>query len=294
MDNACHSMGVFERVLSMMNKVFFTAVASLTALGAVLGNAAAASLEEIQERGVLRVAVASLSPFVIKDKDGNFTGFEIDATALLAESLGVDVEYVEKPFCELVDAVIEDEADMIASGFSNTPARRRVLDFSLPYHDTEYFLVIDKRKIKDAKTLRGLNRSDVTIGYQEGGVSGDVATGDFAGASLESFSSFAEIIAALKAGEIDGAVMFAPYQDIARKIKRYDYTVPHRNALTRTIEAYAIEKGNEDLRNALNGWVIERDLEDYWDDLEEKWFDPDNASVGKRPPYECPAKVPTG
>lgn len=271
--------------------------ALLTALAAfsLTGLAHAGDLQEIKESGKLRVAVANLSPFVIADGEGGFTGFEIESMTALAEHLGVTIEYVEKPFCDLVDAVIEGEADMIASGFSNTPRRRNILDFSLPYHDTEYVVVVRKDKSKRAKkSLRSLNSKTMSIGYQEGGVSSDVAKGDFSGADLKDFSSFAEIVDALKAGDLDGAVMFSPYEELMIRNKDPKFVVPHDFALTRTIEAFAVDKGNEALRDELNAWVIARDLDGYWDELEDKWFDPDNVQVGARPPYECPSKIPAG
>lgn len=270
-------------------------VLSLCALGLMAGEAAAADLDEIKERGVLRVAVASLAPFVISSK-GELSGYEIDSTKALADHLGVDVEYIEKPFCELADTVVQGEADIIASGYSNTEARRRILDFSLPYHDTEYYLVISKRAAKRAKTMRGINRDDITIAYQEGGVSGQVAHGEFGGADLEGFSSFSEIIEALKGGKVDGAVMFSPYQEYVDdlKLRGIEYMVPHKFALTRTIEAFAMEKGAEDLRDALNEWVISRDIAGEWEALEEKWFDPEKADDSNPPPYACPATIETG
>ena len=254
--------------------------------------AAAADLAEIRERGRLRVAVANLTPFVVKNADGTFSGFEIDQTRALAAHLGVEVEYVEKPFCELADAVVEGEADLIASGYSNTPARRRILDFSLPYHDTEYYAVVARDTARAAKTLRGLNRRDIKIGYQRGGVSADVAAGDFPGADLKGFDSFADIVAALAAGEIDGAVMFAPYDEIVKKLEGRRYVVPHEFALTRTIEAFAVAQGADELRDALNAWVIERELEGYWEGLEKTWFAPDKAVAGAPAPHACPGTIP--
>ncbi|MEE2692227.1 MAG: ABC transporter substrate-binding protein [Pseudomonadota bacterium] len=260
--------------------------------GAMFGGAAAADLAEIKERGALRVAVANLTPFVIKGADGTFSGFEIDSTRALAEHLGVSVEYVERPFCELAEAIVEGEADIIASGYSNTPARRRILDFSLPYHDTEYYAVVEKGVAKQAETLRALNRPDVKIGYQRGGVSGDVAAGDFAGSDLKGYDSFAAIVEALGEGEIDGAVVFSPYDELARKIDGRRFVIPHEFPLTRTIEAFALQQGADDLREALNEWVIASDLKGYWKSLERKWFDPANAELGAPAPYACAGTVP--
>lgn len=263
----------------------------LSALCFIAG-ADAADLEEIKERGTLRVAVAALSPFVIKADDGALSGFEIDSTQGLAAHLGVDVEYVEKPFCELAEAVLSGEADIIASGYSNMPERRRLLDFSLPYHDTEYFVVVTKRKAKEAKTLRGMNRKDIAIGYQHGGVSGMVAHGEFPGSDLKGFSSFTEILDAMEAGEVDGAVLFEPYLEMAEEIDGKNFVTPHEFALTRTIEAFATDKNSDALHEALNEWVIGRDLEGYWDDLEEKWFSDEYAIASAPPPHACAAETP--
>ncbi len=264
--------------------------ASLLGFGAAL----AADLAEIEARGSLRVAVSPLSPFVIKSDDGKYTGFEIDAVGDLAARLGVDVELVETPFCELADAIVNGEADIIASGYSNIASRRAMIDFTLPYHDTRYMLTLSKKAMKRAKTLRGVNRDDITIGYQKGGVSETVATGEFPGAALKAFSSFPEIVEALREGTIDGAIVFSPYQETARKMKDRDYRVVNKYPLTRTIEAFGMARDADDLRNAINAWIIERDLKGYWDDLEEKWFDPENLTVGDAPAEACKALTPTG
>lgn len=256
--------------------------------------AISADLQEIRERGTLRVAVAPLSPFVIKGQDGVLTGFEIESTTALGEKLGLEIEYIEKPFCDLAEAVISGEADMIASGFSNTQNRRRLLDFTLPYHDTEYFVVVDRKKSKAARTLRGLNNKKVAIGYQHGGVSGMVAQGEFPGANLKGFSSFAEILDALERGTINGAVLFAPYTDMARDIKAFKYRIPHDFALTRTIEAFATDQESDELHEVLNAWVIEQDLAGFWDALEEKWFSDANAIQSAPPSEMCAAATPAG
>ena len=263
-------------------------------MGAILalcGNVAAADLDEIKDRGVLRVAIANLSPFIVTHADGTLDGYEIESTRALGEHLGVAVEYIEKPFCELAEAIINDEADIIASGYSNTQTRRRILDFSLPYHDTEYYVVVEKKAAKTAKSLMGLNNEAIAIGYQEGGVSGMVARGEFSGSDLQNYSSFTEMMDALREGDLDGAVLFAPYTEWARKLKGRDYIVPHDFPLTRTIEAYALQQDADDLREALNAWVIEKDIEGYWRALEDKWFNPETAEISAPPPHACPGVV---
>lgn len=270
-------------------RFLFSVLASIVC---ALAQVSAGELDAVKERGTLRVAVAPLSPFVIKDENGDLSGFEIDSTTALAEHLGVEIEYIEKPFCELAEAVLSGEADMIASGFSNMPERRRLLDFSLPYHDTEYFVVVTKSAQKRAKTLRGLNRKDISIGYQLGGVSGMVANGEFPGADLRGFSSFTEILDAMKTGAIDGAVLFQPYLDMAKDISERKFRIPHEFALTRTIEAFATDQKSDTLREALNEWVILRDIDGFWDELERNWFSDAYAIASAPPAHACAASVP--
>lgn len=272
-----------------MFRLLFTALLLVAAQPAL-----SADFVEIKQRGTIRVGIAPLSPFVIKAPDGTFSGFEIDSTTALGEKLGVDVEYIEKPFCELAESVLSGEVDMIASGFSNTQDRRRLMDFSLPYHDTEYFVIVNRKTSKAAKTLRGLNSKDVAIGYQYGGVSGMVAQGEFPGADLKGFSSFTGILDALERGSIDGAVLFAPYTDMARDMKEFKYRIPHDFALVRTIEAFATDKQSDELHDVLNSWVIEQDIAGYWDALEEKWFSSDHPVQSAPPAGVCAIASPAG
>ena len=150
---------------------------------------------------------------------------------------------------------------------------------------------MSRPKAKKAKTLRGMNRRDVSIGFQHGGVSGMVAQGEFPGSDLKGFSSFSQIMEALAAGEIDGAVLFEPYIGMAKDIDGAKHVVPHEFALTRTIEAFATDQNSDALHEALNEWVIERDLAGYWDALEKKWFSDRYAVASAPPPYACPAAV---
>ncbi|MEM9168771.1 MAG: ABC transporter substrate-binding protein [Pseudomonadota bacterium] len=261
----------------------------LSALALLAVPSGAADLEAIKERGTLKVAVAVLSPFVSKDENGALIGHEIEATGALADALGVAVDYVEKPFCELAKAIVDDEADIIASGYSNIDRRRAMLAFTLPYHDTEYFLAMAKDVTKERRSLRALNDRAVSIGYQVGGVSGTVAKGEFPGADLKGYDSFAQIMDNLRAGEIDGAVLFGPYLKEAKKMKGRKLGVPHEFALTRTIEAFATQQGNDALIDAVNAWIIQQDLAGYWDALEDKWLSDADGTAVSPPPYACPS-----
>ena len=118
---------------------------------------------------------------------------------------------------------------------------------------------------------------------------GKILAGMIAGAGKRAGRHLQE---ALGAGEVDGAVLFDPYLDMARELDGVKHVIPHEFALTRTIEAFATDQESDALHEALNEWVIEKDLAGYWDELEEKWFSDQYAVASAPPPYACPAATP--
>ena len=66
-----------------------------TASEAQEDDAADSDLAAIQEKGTLVVGVTDFEPMDYKDADGNWIGFDADLATAFAESLGVEVEFVE-------------------------------------------------------------------------------------------------------------------------------------------------------------------------------------------------------
>lgn len=92
-------------------------------------------------------------PFSSWDDAGKAVGLEVDLIAEAAAQLGRDVEWVERPFRDLLPAAAEGEADIAASTIGITEERARSVAFSLPYHWTEIVAVV--RAGKSAPTSLG-------------------------------------------------------------------------------------------------------------------------------------------
>ncbi|HPJ08737.1 MAG TPA: transporter substrate-binding domain-containing protein, partial [Deltaproteobacteria bacterium] len=56
--------------------------------------AAQSTIEQVLQRGVLRVGMSTFVPWAMNDKQGNLVGFEIDVARRLARDMGVKVEFV--------------------------------------------------------------------------------------------------------------------------------------------------------------------------------------------------------
>jgi len=235
--------------------------------------ASADDLATIKERGVLRVGVAELTPWAIHTGLGdNVIGYEIDSTAKLAEHLGVKRELVEVPFGELAYALRDGRFDIIASGYSMSDDRRRIIDFSLPYNQTAYKLVISKEAAKDGSAVKDFNKKSLEIGYLLGGLSEDVAKQNFGKAMLTPFEYRADALRALMDGEIDGFVGSDPFYTAVVLAQPDRFSIPIETPLFLSIEAFGVRKNQDALLDELNAWVVAQEQAGLFKTLHAKWF----------------------
>lgn len=243
-------------------------------LGVAAAQTPADDLAAIKERGVLRIGVAEITPWAMRTGLGeNMIGYEIESTEKLAAYLGVTHELVAAPFGELAYALRDGRFDIIASGYSMSDERRSIIDFSMPYNETAYKLVIAKSAVKGGSEPKDFNKRGLRIGYLLGGISADVAKASFGRADLRPFEYRADALRALVAGEIDGFVGSDPFYTAVARAYPDRFVVPIDAPLYRTIEAFGVRKGQDALLDELNAWVIEQDRAGTFKALHARWFD---------------------
>ena len=110
-----------------------TLLASAAAL-TVAGAAQAASLEEIQESGSIRIAVANEIPYgYIDPVSGEAMGAGPDVAKHIVEELGVtDIEWVTTDFSSLIPGLQADRFDMVAAEMAIIPTRCETVIYSEP------------------------------------------------------------------------------------------------------------------------------------------------------------------
>ncbi|TFH87366.1 ectoine/hydroxyectoine ABC transporter substrate-binding protein EhuB [Billgrantia azerbaijanica] len=98
-----------------------------------LATANAASLEEIRERGSIRIAVANEEPYGYLDDSGEAHGAGPDVAKHLMEALGIDaIEWVVTDFGELIPGLREGRFDMAAAEMAILPERCEQVLYSEP------------------------------------------------------------------------------------------------------------------------------------------------------------------
>ena len=197
---------------------------------------------------------ADAMPLFGKSRDGVREGYEPAAAALVAETLGRPLEWVFRPWVEMVPAIDAGEGDAIWCGQGITAERRRRADFTRPYAVfDESLLVRAGSELGSPAELPGKR-----IGAIAGSTNMALAE-TFDGAQLvpfggESDDVFGEMLDALRAGEVDGVVdddvaFLALVDDPAFEIA---FTVPTRNEW-----GVAVSKARPDMRGTLDGALAE-------------------------------------
>ena len=90
-------------------------------------------LAYVQDKGVLVVGITDFEPMDYKDADGNWIGFDADMAQAFAESLGVDVEFVEIDWDNKVLELDSQAIDCVWNGMTLTDEVTSAMECSNAY-----------------------------------------------------------------------------------------------------------------------------------------------------------------
>lgn len=215
------------------------------------------SLQEARTlaQGVLRLAcIDSDAPplFGLKNELGARHGYEPAAAELVADRLGLRVEWEYMAWDDMLPAVAEHRVDAVWCGQGIIPEREAVVDFTDPYAVFGETVLV--RKGDPAKRPEDLS------GYRVAAIAGSAnmrLAMTFAGAVPVAFSGedvFGDMLRALSAGEVDAMVdddvVTVPLGD------RPEYDVAFTVA-TGNRWGIGVAKDNGALRTALNSALAE-------------------------------------
>ncbi|WP_230533992.1 ABC transporter substrate-binding protein [Microvirga roseola] len=112
-------------------KLFAGLLASALVLGVVAPSQAVELPERIKKSGKIVVAtMPNYAPITFKDPATNkLTGFDIDLGEALAKELGVDIEWQEIAFAQMIPSLQTGRVDLALGGMSDLPKRREIVDF---------------------------------------------------------------------------------------------------------------------------------------------------------------------
>lgn len=122
-----------------MTKFGMKTLAARAGLAAALllapaGPAAADKLDDVIDAGTLRCAVVlDFPPIGYRDRNNAPAGFDVEYCADLAAALEVEHEILEVTWSERLPAIVQNRADVVFGGTSDTLQRAQTVGFTIPY-----------------------------------------------------------------------------------------------------------------------------------------------------------------
>ncbi|HEA3080452.1 TPA: ABC transporter permease subunit [Staphylococcus aureus] len=168
--------------------------------------------EKIKERGELRVGLsADYAPMEFEhtvNGKTEYAGVDIDLAKKIAKDNNLKLKIVNMSFDSLLGALKTGKIDIIISGMTSTPERKKQVDFSDSYMMTKNIMLVKKDKVNEYKDIKDFNNKKV--GAQKGTEQEKIAQTEIENASITSLSRLPDVILALKSGKVEGAVVDKP------------------------------------------------------------------------------------
>lgn len=229
-------------------------------------------LDEILERGTIRVGVAEFVPWTLKDKTGNLIGFEIDVVKKIAGDMSVKPEFKVYVWEDIIPALQKGEIDLIAGGMAITPARALKVNFSRPLAKSGVGLATNTRMTNDIKSLRELDTSNIVITTVRDTFAASSAKILFPSAKIRIFSTRGEAEAEIIEGRAHAYLASLPETQFL-VLKNADVVdLPVSEPLIGNSEALAVRKGEQQMLNFLNAWVTARQSDKWLPTTRDYWF----------------------
>ncbi|MEU5549958.1 MULTISPECIES: ABC transporter substrate-binding protein [unclassified Micromonospora] len=239
------------------------AAVTLTACGA--DGDPAENPYNLLQPGVLRAGTLTDAPPNVYLKDGEFTGFDNDLLVAAADKLGLRVEFVGTDFSGLLAQVNNRKFDVGSSSITITEARKKTVDFGNGY-DFGYFGL----DVPAGSTLASFDElSGKRVVVVQGTVQDDYATGR--GLDPVRVPDYNGAINQLKAGTADAWIAPAEIGEKTAADSGGRITVAAKE-LSPAPTAYAVAKGNDTLREALNRALDEVIADGTWTRLQEQYY----------------------
>lgn len=225
---------------------------------AELGSATAkemSKLEKIKTSGKLVVGTSADYPpyefHLLNDEEGELVGIDIDIAKVIAEELGVQLEFKDLIFSRIFKALESGQIDMAIAGLTPTEARKKVASFSDVYYQAIQCVIIRKENAERIKTIEDLRGKKV--GVQKDSIQENMAKGQINGAEFDIRETIEELIIILDKGLVDGIILEKPVgESYVRRNKNFVSLCAEEKLSSLLGSAIAVKKGDDDLLKEIN------------------------------------------
>ncbi|MBO5639555.1 MAG: transporter substrate-binding domain-containing protein [Oscillospiraceae bacterium] len=133
-------------------------------------------------------------------------GYDVQIARIIADQLGLELVVVKMDWDGLIEALNQGQIDAIIAGMADTESRKEAINFTAPYHETVYALMVNAgTKYEDATSLADFNGASV-LGQKDTAL--DWTIDQIEGVNhLTAVASVPDMIARLQQGTCDAIVI---------------------------------------------------------------------------------------
>ena len=255
----------------VMTKVSIRCLILLAALVGPLAQADA--LDDILERGTLRVGISEFTPWAMPAERGAHIGYDIDLGMKIARDMGVRADFKVYDWRDIITALESGEVDVIANGIVVTPERALRISFTEPVALSGAGLATNTSMTRDIGNLEQLNDPDIVIATVTDTFSEGVARSIFNKAEIHSHTIQADAEKEVLEGRAHAYISTLPAVQFLVANNSNTIDLPLSDPIVGWAEALAVPKGEQEWLNFLNAWVTARKADRWLDATREYWFE---------------------
>lgn len=247
---------------------------AMLGVGGLTSDAEAGKIEDIQARGTLLVgSTGDYKPMSYLNKEtGNYEGFDCEVVELLAQSLGVKVQYVPTTWKTLQADTMDGKFDIAMSGITRTFAREQKMNMSHGYLTFGKTILCRAEDAGKFKSEADLNNKDVRVMVNPGGTNEKFALSNLPNCTLLVHPQNAEIPGLIAEGKAD--VMITETME-ARRYVRDDARLAAPlidDPFTKSHFGILMQKGDQDWLNYVNFFMEEKEMDGTLAALEDQYI----------------------
>ena len=260
----------------MKRPLLRSAIATSLALSfTALLPAHAVSVEDLQQRGTVRIAVANEIPYGYMDMNGEAKGPGPEVAAAIMKNLGVErIEWVTTNFGSLIPGLQANRFDMVAAEMAILPERCKQVLYSNPNSSYGEGLLVAKGNPKDVHTYEEFAKGDHTIAIMAGADQLEMMQALGVDESrLVTLANNADAISAVSTGRADAyAATSLTVSELASKSDKVEPAAEFKDPIVngepvRSWGGFAFAQDSESLRDAVNDELRSFKNTPEWQDI---------------------------
>lgn len=231
------------------------------------------TLEQIIGKNRMRVGFSTFVPWAMKDKQGGYTGYEIEVARQLAKDMGVEIDFVPTKWSGIIPALLTGKFDIIIGGMGITPERNLKVNFSDPYEYSGMSIIANRKLAGGLSGLDAFNNSETVVVARIGTTAAAAAKKFLPNAQLNLFDDEGQALQEVLNQRATAMVSSQPFPEFqALKYPDRLFLPLQGKTFTREPIGFAIRKGDVDFLNFLNNWIRVKNADNWLQERYDFWF----------------------